>query len=278
MTKLTSLVFLLTALLTACSGGNSPYADEESSEPEPRAIYRVAAEDLSLSLLTGETIQAEDAATWRAVAALLPNDKLKNDVAEYHVFTDGEEDTLAYVSQLEDDDNKWLFAVDSVDAKNKQSKTFVTTVTHEFAHILALEKDQVMPGIGKSDCTQIFWMEEGCPIANAHILNYFNQFWRGDLYAEHQTFVEGLEGLDKEDAVAEFYDLHQDKFINEYSATDPIEDFAETFSYFVFIDQIEFPEETREQKINYFYDIPSFVAVRDHIRAQTTIRRDGIDD
>lgn len=279
--KILGMLLLLAAGIVAShnSGSfDSSAVEGDGGEPEPTSTYRVDADDLSLTWQTGGETQAADSATWRAVVALLPNATLKAEVTEYHVFTDGEDETLAYVSQLEDDWSKWLFAVDSVDAINKESKSFVTTVTHEFAHILALENDQVTPGVEQADCAQDYWMEEGCPIASAHVLAYFEQFWKGALYSEHQQMIAGLDGEDKDDAVADFYDAHLEKFINEYSATDPIEDFAETFSYFVFVDQIGSPMQMREQKINYFYSVPSFVAVRDHIRAQTSIRRDDIDD
>lgn len=279
--KTLGLLLLLAAGIIACNSRDSSNSSPDmggGGEPEPTSTYRVVAEDLSLSLQSGGGAQAADRNTWNAVVALLPNEVLKAEVTEYHVFSDGEDETLAYVSQLENDWHKWLFAVDSVDAVNKESKSFVTTVTHEFAHILALENDQVIPGVEWVDCVQDYWVEEGCPIASAHLLAYFEQFWQGALYAEHQQMTAELEGEDKDNALADFYDDHPETFINEYSATDPIEDFAETFSYFVFVDQIASPTEIREQKVNYFYTVPDFVSVRDHIRLQTSIRRDSIDE
>lgn len=278
--KTLGLLLLLAVGIFACKSSESCGLSNGGGggEPEPTSVYHVVAEDLSLSLLSGGETQAEDRATWNAVVALLPNETLKAEVTEYHVFTDGEDEMLAYVSQLEYDWDKWLIAVDSVDTADKESKSFVTTVTHEFAHILALENGQVTPGVERGDCAQDYWVDEGCPITTAHLSAYFEQFWKGALYTEHQQRVAELEGEDKDNAVANFYDDHQEMFINEYSATDPIEDFAETFSYFVFVDQIASPTEIREQKLNYFYTVPAFVSVRDHIREQTTIRRDSIDE
>lgn len=279
MKRCVPFVFVMAILLSSCSSDNS---SSEVGGPadalESTAIYQVVAGDLSLSLQTGGETQAADTDTWNAVVELLPQDTLRSHVVEYHIFSDGEDETLAYVSQLEGDATKWMFSVDSADAVNKESKSFVTTVTHEFAHILALNSEQVAAGVEEENCAREYWVEEGCPKESATILAYFDEYWKGSLYNQHQQMVADLEGDEKADAVADFYDQHQEKFINEYSATDPVEDFAETFSYFVFVDRINPAHNLREQKINFFYDYPALVSVRDHIRAQTTIRRDNIDD
>lgn len=270
----TSIVLSLVVALSACGDSSSESAttNTNSGSEEATSVYRVSSTDLSLSLQTGGENQTTETAVWNDITSLLPTQTLKDNVEEYHVFSDGVEGTLAYVGQIEANEYKWLFAADSADSENTASTEFVKTVVHEFAHILGLESSQVEPGVPQDQCSTSYPVDEGCPVSGAIILAWFDQFWSGETYTAHQQATANLEGEEKEAAIADFYADRTDMFINEYSATDPIEDFAETFAYFVLSDLVQSPANVKEEKLAFFQSYSVMTETRDHVRAQTSVR------
>lgn len=52
-----------------------------------------------------------------------------------------------------------------------------------------------------------------------------------------------------------------------YASTNPEEDIVESFVDFVYFDKIEEPERIADQKVNFFYEFPKLVKIREHIRS-----------
>lgn len=67
-----------------------------------------------------------------------------------------------------------------------------------------------------------------------------------------------------------FYIKYVDEFITDYAATNPVEDFAETFAFFVVLDKPE-DNSIKSKKILFFYDYPEFLKIRDDIRRNIDI-------
>jgi hypothetical protein len=104
----------------------------------------------------------------------------------------------------------------------------------------------------------------GCSHADSYVDDFYNRFWL-DINDEWQK-ADALQ-YDTDDytpyynALYAFYKEHQDQFVDDYSATHPTEDIAESFAYFVFE-----PKPTgnsiKEQKIAFFYEYPELVELR----------------
>ena len=220
---------------------------------------------------------------WVFLRQLLPTNLLQSDVREYHIFTDGEDETLAYVSPLADDPNHWLIGIDIADvpASGKMnSGDFVHTVIHEFVHILTLEDDQVPPDTSlspeeieegvESEVAQAcatFYTGEGCALSNSYVNQFFNKFWADVYYNEFQDVEWAETDEEYEDNLYEFYEAREDWFVTEYAATNPGEDIAESFTYFVLQDRPT-GNSIADQKVRFFYDYPTLVAIRNHIRGE----------
>ncbi len=65
-----------------------------------------------------------------------------------------------------------------------------------------------------------------------------------------------------------FYQKYSDQFVDDYATTDPSEDMAETFAYFVYSPKPA-GDTIRDQKILFFYDYPELIQARDQILNNT---------
>jgi hypothetical protein len=238
---------------------------DEISDP----IY----EDVSSNLQN----QQDDAAThqdiWNYFIALIPTDQ-RQVLAEYSVMTDGKDNLLAAVSQTEDDPALWNLEVDIADANDTYNLAY--TLVHEFGHLLTLNPDQVPPNTAVfnnpedeniyleavSACPDYF-PGEGCAEPDSYINAFYNQFWP-DIHGELQDI-----NLEENDDVYyqrldDFYVKYQDQFVNDYAATNPEEDIAETWSFFVLGPKPN-SDTIAEEKILFFYDYPELVRLREQI-------------
>ncbi|MEL6404941.1 MAG: hypothetical protein AAFR81_11290 [Chloroflexota bacterium] len=236
---------------------------------EELARYEVG-EDGVISLISGEADESHED-LWLLLVVLLPTDYVERYIVEYTVFES--EDTLAYVSEFAED--QWEFGVSIFDDPER-----ALTIIHEFAHILSLNNTQyeTYPTIllddeeGLSDdefydgieedmaaCTAVAF-EDGCAIEDSYLALFTEEFWE-------DFDVEEL--LDLEDEYF-FFDENPDAFVTEYAATNPAEDFAETFSYFIGLDDEDYPVDgdlyEMDAKILWFEQFPELVEMRESIR------------
>ncbi|MEM9604325.1 MAG: hypothetical protein AAGA11_15770 [Pseudomonadota bacterium] len=259
--------------LTGCLLTGGTQALDAFDALEPVSVYAVSDTDLSLEWVDGDNSLAEDSALWESVLDLLPATYLRGRVVEFQVFSDGPEETLAYVAKLDTVADTWVFALDYVDAAEADEGEWVTTLTHEYAHIVALGGGE-LDGEASS-CERSFAVEEGCALPHSLLLAWVKRFWPLTLQREHGALV-GHDVADA-DGLAEFYERYPLDFVNEYAATNPVEDVAESFAYFVFLDDDIDAATRREHKVRFFYAYPELVALRSAIRARTPVRRASID-
>ncbi len=245
-------------------------AQDEEEEELQIALYYVN-DDGTLEFAEGEEDDGHYL-LWDTVTLLLPADYIVSYVFEFAVFES--EDTFAYVSETQED--VWQFAM-NVEA----SPETILTIVHEFGHIVALNNEQyetypttIADSLGEIEsdeayndglaadmeaCSTIAF-DDGCPLEGSYILDFTETFWADDAALAMSGEV---------DPVEEFYDANPDGYVNDYAATDPTEDFAETFAYFVALDDesITEAETLADEKILWFYDNPDMMALRDEIRA-----------
>ena len=220
---------------------------------------------------------------WLFTRSILPKNVLKEETSEYRIFTDGPDETLAYVAPLSTDSTHWLFAIDIADAGTSdtlgQDKEFIHTIIHEFAHIVTLENDQVPPDQtinpddaeqGKPSPTesacQTYYTGEGCSLESSYINLFFNRFW-ADIYDEFDEVNYAETEDERYDLLDAFYQKYEDRFVTEYAATNPGEDIAESFTFFVLKDKPT-GDSIADQKVRFFYAFKPLVQMRTQIRSQ----------
>lgn len=210
---------------------------------------------------------------WEHFLALIPADQ-RGMIAEYGIFTDGYGGTLAAVSQTDFDPNLWVLYVDFADTVNDHELTY--TLIHEFAHLLTLGPDQVRPSLAifnNPDDDDIYFREasacpnyfpgEGCANPDSYIHNFFHIFWK-DIHEEwNEINLEEDEDIYTE-KLDDFYFKYEDRFVTSYAATNPEEDIAEAFTFFV-ITPKPAGDTIAERKILFFHQYPELVELREII-------------
>jgi hypothetical protein len=270
--------------LAALGDGN--FEEELLNEEYSLVAYRVERENL-LDPYYYEDVPADlqdeqqDTEThrriWMYFLSLIPGDS-RGFIAEYTVFTDGLGGTLAAVSQTDSDPQAWALHVDTADISNKHELTY--TLVHEFAHLLTLGPNQVVPSIAvfnNPDDNNLYFEEiagcpnyfpgEGCANPGSYINAFFYEFWEGIHEEWNAINLEVDEDLYYEKLDA-FYYKYEDRFVNSYAATSPEEDIAESFTFFVFSPKPAGDSVARE-KLLFFYRYPELVQLRAEILENT---------
>lgn len=200
----------------------------------------------------GSGLTAEIWETFVRVATL---DVATSVIAEYRVGDAPKSDTLAYVYQG-DDRAQWVLAANLATSENRAD--LIATLVHEYAHILTLGVDQVAPEY--SSCDTIL-LDEGCAEPGSAIEAFQTRFW-----AQYGDAAPAVDNSDSEVAFA-FYLAHEDDFVDDYAATNAVEDIAETFMTWVVQDD---PSGTSvvADKFSFLANYPTLVGVRDRIRSE----------
>jgi hypothetical protein len=219
---------------------------------------------------------------WEAVAGLIPDQYLRQ-IAYFEIFTDGYDDFLGAIEEVEGDTGFFIFSLDLSDMLdedlNLNAELLFDTITHELAHIITLNVDQVA-WVEEEDAdpgTYFVYEYDLDTFPDSYLNLFFQRFWKdlypewSDFYYEYGVLYEGDEHLYEEydallqDCLEAFYEQYADHFVSDYAATSPAEDLAETFMVFVLQDKPE-GNLIRDQKVRFFYDFPEMLAVRDHAR------------
>jgi len=213
---------------------------------------------------------------WDLFAQLIPSE-YREVVSEYIVFSDGESNVLAAVEQSYTDPELWIVEVDNADLEDRLGLYF--TLVHEFGHLLTLGPDQVPPDEdvynnpddadlydSKVAACSTYFPGEGCSLPDSYVNAFYDRFWT-DLVDEWQP-IDDLGYTDDLDAYYDelytFYEDHQDEFVDDYAATNPSEDIAESFAYFIFSPKPT-GDQISDQKILFFYEYPELVQLRSDI-------------
>jgi hypothetical protein len=206
---------------------------------------------------------------WDYYRAIIPPSQRRT-VSNFYIFTDGKQRILAFVAQSNVSPRKWVLSVDVVDAETPQDLTY--TLVHEFAHLLTLGPDQVVPSEAlfenpgnetiwrqEYDACPNYFIAEGCSIEGAYIDSFFNRYW-DDIYREWLR-IQRQTGDSYVQLIEEFYEVYKDQFVSDYAVTSPEEDIAESFTFFVLTSKPE-ASKVSDEKILFFYEYPELVSLR----------------
>ncbi|WP_353105927.1 hypothetical protein [Acetoanaerobium noterae] len=198
---------------------------------------------------------------WREIKDKVGTNLLAS-LDSFIVYSDGKDETLAYVNYIDDKASRWYMAIDIEDSINMEDNSlkedFYFTIVHELAHVITLNDTQAIynsePSFGK-------YFEEDISFNEDSYLNeFYNRFWT---YSIDESRI--IQNIDNEDIRYKFFLRHENSFVTDYAATSPSEDIAESFAYFV-INEKPMGNEIWEQKIRFFYEFEELVEIKNNIR------------
>jgi hypothetical protein len=253
-------------------------------EPDPEvslATYKVSGEQISdpvfdsvpANLKSDQDNLAAQQYVWTYFTSLIPEENRRM-VSKYAVLTDGQANLLAAVAPTPSDPSHWMLEVDIADATDYANLTF--TMIHEFGHLLTLNADQVPPSTAifsnphdktvydqqAATCTNYF-TGEGCSNSDSYINQYYQRFWK-DIYAEWSQIDQIQDQHDYYEKLSQFYQHYEDHFVSEYATTNPGEDIAESWAFFVLGPKPQ-GNTIADQKVLFFYEHPELVQLRAQI-------------
>ncbi len=183
---------------------------------------------------------------WNYFRNIIPVDQRPN-LVTFGIYissqSDGKFDTTAT--------QNWIMKINLLAMDNAYELS--SALIHEFGHYLTLNETQ--------RATDKFCKREAlyyCQAENSYLNLFYLQFWQ-DIYPEWKEI--DTQSANYQEEKDSFYRKYQDRFINDYAATDPIEDIAESWSAFV-LDPSHSDKSIADQKINFFNNFPDLVQLR----------------
>jgi len=202
---------------------------------------------------------------WNHSKKIIPAEYI-NKLSKFEINTDGIENVMAHVVPENTEASKWRLALDIKDCVNGDGsymEEFNNTVIHEFAHVITLNKEQMLPL--RSDYSGTYTVDEGSLTKESYLNKFYNKFW-ADIIDEHSDINNAdYTEEESEEKTYEFYEKYEDKFVSDYAATNPAEDIAETYRCFVTEDKPT-GNTIKEQKILFLYEFKELVKYREDIR------------
>jgi len=186
--------------------------------------------------------------------------------------SDGPDGTLAYVEPSSENGSTWKMAYDPTDSFNsddtlKNPQELLTTLVHEYAHVLALNDSQV--DFVSSEVEFVVCeeneviLDEGCGKSGAYLSQFVKDFWPESVREQTR---EAMQEEREEEFSYELYDANPDNYLTKYAATNETEDFAESFALFVMRSDKPEGKLVKNQKLLFFYSYPELVTLRSHMR------------
>lgn len=180
--------------------------------------------------------------------------------------SDGVDGTLAYVEPVADDGSTWRMVYDPSDVHAPFSHDALTTIVHEYGHVLALHTNQVEHISADAEYIECNndqrIIDEGCTRADSYLTAFIDQFWdEANREAAYDALLDGSEELFAE----KLYRQKPKSFVTEYAATNAIEDMAESFALFVLQDR-PVSNTIANQKVSFFYQYSELAALRNFMR------------
>jgi hypothetical protein len=282
------LVFALTIFMGACEKDDdniSPESKDEKQEqtredekPEVElTLYQITGEDIrklkdfkvSGSSLALQKDTKKHQEIWSMTKQVIPS-KERVRFGELMFIESKESGAAGYVTQTEDDLLKWQLGI-AIDMAyeggfNKDGELAYTLI-HEFGHVLSLNETQIDFIKPKEECTT-YHIDEGCTKEDSYLYCFYKTFWT-DIIEEFNQVG------DSEDKAYEFYTKYENRFVTEYASTNPVEDFAECFAFFVTKTERPTGESITDKKIALFYDYPKLIEIRNYIRKNAAIKLKG---
>jgi len=252
------------------SGGFADEFDELTDRTTDEVLTRLD-EDEGFNDLQVFDVQADGsldpqptgtaADVWELWVRLAGADSVGERMTRYRVGEAPQSTALAYVYQ---DPGIRQFTLLVNLSTVEDDALLVSTLVHEWSHVVSLGVDQFEAESLEGEvagCGTLV-LAPGCLTPQSYLWQFYDEFW-GD-YRKHPDVA------NRSPVTAQaFYDEHPGDFVSGYAATNPAEDFAESFTAFVVVDAAASDElwgETAARKVAFFDRFPELVALRETMR------------
>ncbi len=235
------------------------------SEEGPSVLYTVNGD--VIEVLEGDESEIAQM-IWTYFSTLIPASN-RNKITQFGIYA-GDDDTMAYVEPVEEGDlSSWKMIVNTKELLNgggvvNDWKEFNLTMIHEFSHVMTLSDAQIDADKTETQCQVQFYTQEGCAMKSSFINLFVKKFWQNKSLSRERRSSGSKINYDEVGEV--YYENNPDDFVTEYAATNPGEDIAETFAYFVYGKKPENMSLGKDAKITFFYEFSSLVTLRSQIR------------
>ncbi len=198
-------------------------------------------------------------AAWDSLVAVTPNEL----VADISLLAGYEPcatcDTLAFVTVLDEGSTFFLLAVDVVSGEQDPDELRLTMM-HELTHVFAQKKDEQLD-VSVTDAAgcDTFFNGAGCFTQDSYMWAWIQAFWPPEVLAT----LPADGSVDSDEDAAERC-ARDPAYTGSYAAVHPEEDFAETFSAYVYDVEVD---PALAEKFAFFDRYPEFVSIRDNARA-----------
>lgn len=221
------------------------YAISKTDELDKPRKFDVTGDLLSLR----ENTRAHEL-IWSYFTGLFPVETRPN-LVMFGIYTSSTSDGKFDTTLTE----KWIMKINILSLED--SYYVSSALIHEYGHYLTLNPTQME---GRKDewgnCLEDSYY--GCQPAGAYLNLFYWKFW-DDIYPEWSDIDYGSKKYDTE--INSFYLKYKDRFLNDYAATDPLEDIAESWTAFI-LNPTPTGDKISEQKVKFFYDFPELVELR----------------
>ncbi len=173
-----------------------------------------------------------DTRLWEVVTSTTPDWVLAY-VDEFMVFDanlSAPASAAVFVGEVEardtTDAHSWRLAI----APNGTAPVdLVLDVADEVGHLVSLTSAELGPGTADSCTTP--WTGQGCLSDSAVLISFLDDTWSDAEVHEWNAATDLHDDAAVHKALLTFYTKHAKDFVTDYAASDPMEDFAETFAY-----------------------------------------------
>lgn len=240
-------------------------ATQELSDTKD-GTYRVKS-DGSLASTAIDNVPEIALDIWEDFLAMAPEETITDLVENYRVYYDEDDVFSAYVEN--DGRDNWLLGVNlhkSSNVTERQHQELVRTLAHELAHILTLNYDNQIDEDQSARSCATYYDVGGCAYANSYLYQFIREFWSDDDFDNSEAIQDEDDFEDQEEIAVDYFEDNDERFVTPYATTEPAEDLAESFAYFVFEEVPSGNLDEREEKLLFFYTYEEFVEIRDEAR------------
>lgn len=167
---------------------------------------------------------------------------------------DSESTTLAFVNVADDEGLAFQMSV-NLDSYDEDLDEATLTMAHEFSHVFTATASQIDRSEESAGSCTTYDNGEGCFLPDSIMAQWIALFWDGGLIDGIDPSVEP-DPADGDDRCAT-----DASFLGAYAASNPEEDFAETFSAFVY--RVDAPSDAVQEKYDWIADQPGLAEYRD---------------
>lgn len=194
---------------------------------------------------------------WEVLASVAPAGQLA-DLALFGGFSgsaDDDEPTLAFVNTLDDEGSVFQMSVNLGESADPDE--LALTMVHEFSHVFTGLSTQLDRSLEPDEC-DTYDNGEGCYLADSLMFGWIEEFWGNGLIDRVDPNAEA--GASVGQALCDL----DPGFFGPYAASNPEEDFAETFSAWTLDVPVTSPE--RQARYDWLDDTPGLAEFRDRAR------------